>query len=848
VWYNGGHLEGGMSDKLNIHRALRPSAPSFAAAAAVCFAIALCLVLVPWNVASSQPLGQIDGTGTSQSAGWFEGSALLGGPLTGLDAVISALALIALLILAARYRGTSGVRWVIIVLSSVLAIRYLVWRGLFTLNVEEPVGFGLSLALFLAELYGFGGTLFFYMQTYKSTPRTIPLLDPMRCPTVDVFVTIFDEPVEVLKPTLVACKAMKYPADRKKVYVLDDGARAEVRQLAASLGCIYLSRSNRAHAKAGNLNHALAQSAGDIVVTFDTDHVPVRTFLTETLGAFEDEKVAFVQTPHYFSNPDIFQRNLRLENQLVNEQNLFFRVVQPGRDARNSAFYTGSGGIFRRRCLEEIGGFATESVTEDIHTSILLHAKGYRSIFFNKVLTSGLAPETYTSFLTQRQRWARGAFQIFLSRHNPLLIPGLTMTQRLDYFASMYYFLHGPARLIYITAPLALLLFGHYVIFADPWTLLTLYATAYAGTVVAFSTLTRGYCNPFWADVYETVMSFYLTGTVIGSMLFRKRSVFHVTPKGVRSGITVFRFLPSLPYLVLSVALAVGIGMGLVEIFQWHALDSAIVVSMLWAGYNLLVCATAAAVAREQPQRRTAPRLERDFSCQLVADSAILPAKAVDLSETGVRLVHNHPRSLPEAVEVRLVDTGSDQAAVKGRVVRNDLLDPNRAVVGIEFKNLSERQLRDVILQMYCDPSLWTQRPAADTSAWRSLFLLGTSLVHAFGKDIQSLRRRDPRSPLEIPCEVIARDVVLSGATENISQAGLLIRLREGSRTVPEVCSVRLIPGSDVLTFPGRIVWKAPKGMPVRAGVRLDERVSPFLISWMEFAKASRAGAGGTGR
>jgi hypothetical protein len=199
-------------------------------------------------------------------------------------------------------------------------------------------------------------------------------------------------------------------------------------------------------------------------------------------------------------------------------------------------------------------------------------------------------------------------------------------------------------------------------------------------------------------------------------------------------------------------------------------------------------------------------------------------------------------------VEVRLVDTGSDQAAVKGRVVRNDRMDADRAVVGIEFKDLSERQLRDVILQMYCDPSLWTQRPLADTSAWRSFFLLGTSLVHAFGKDIESLRRRDPRSPLEIPCEVIARDVVLTGATENISQAGLLIRLREGSRTVPEVCSVRLIPGSDVLTFQGRIVWKAPKGMPVRAGVRLDERVSPFLISWMEFAKASRAGSGGTGR
>jgi cellulose synthase (UDP-forming) len=833
-----------MSDKSYIHQALRPAAHVFGAIVVPCLAAVLCFILGPWSVAFGQPVGRIDEAGTVQAAGWFGGSALLGGTITLFDGVISVVALVALIILSARYRGTSRVRWVIIALSLVLAIRYLAWRGLYTLNIQEPLGFGLSLALFLAELYGFGGTLFFYLQTFNSTQRMMPPLDLGYCPSVDVFVTIFDEPVEVLRRTLVACRAMEYPSDRKKVYVLDDGGRADVRRLAASAGCIYLSRSNRVHAKAGNLNYALAQSDGDIVVTFDTDHVPVRTFLMETVGAFEDEKVAFIQTPHHFSNPDIFQRNLRLEGQLVNEQNLFFRVVQPGRDTRNSAFYTGSGGIFRRRCLEEIGGFATGSVTEDIHTSILLHAKGYHSIYFNKVLTSGLAPETYSSFLIQRQRWARGAFQIFLSRHNPLLIPGLTFAQRVDYFASMYYFLHGPARLIYIMAPLALLLFGHYVIFADSLTLLTLYGTAYVGTVVAFSTLTRGFCHPFWADVYETVMSFYLTGTIIGSILFRRRSVFHVTPKGIQSSRLIFRFLPSLPYLVLTCALAVGIGMGLVEIVRWRAIDSAIVVSMLWAGYNLFVCATAAAVARERPQRRMAPRLQRDFSCELVADSAILPAQVVDLSETGVRLVHNHPRSLPESVEVRLVRAVVGQPAVMGKVVRNDMLDANRAVVGIEFRDLSERQLRDVIIQMYCDPSMWDTRRDIDTSAWRSFLLLGSSLVHAFGKDIESFRRRDPRSLLEIPCEVISRDGVLSGATENISEAGLLIRLREGSRAVPDACSVRLIPGSDVLTFQGRIVWKAPKGMPVRAGVRLDERVSPFLISWMEFTKGSRVSVG----
>lgn len=780
---------------------------------------------------------------SGQSGGGFWQSALSGGPMTLLDAVLSGVGLAVLFILAARYRGPSRLQWWLIAISLGLSVRYLVWRGLYTLNTEEPLSLGLSLALFLAELYGFGGSLFFYLQIARPNQRTIPPVDSSRCPSVDVFVTIFNEPVEVLRRTLVACQAMEYPADRKTVYVLDDGGRQEIRVLAASLGCVYLSRSIRDHAKAGNLNHALKHSAGDIVVTFDTDHVPVRTFLLETIGAFDDPQIAFVQTPHYFSNPDIFQRNLRLEGKLVNEQDLFFRVVQPGRDRHNSAFFTGSGGIFRRRCLEDINGFATHSVTEDIHTSILLHAKGYRSLYFNKVLTCGLAPETYSSFLTQRQRWARGAFQIFLSRHNPLLIPGLTWIQRVHYFASMYYFLLGPARLIYITAPLALLIFGRYIIDADPMTLLTFYLTAYVGTLVVFATLTRGFCNPFWADVYETVMSFYLTGTLIASMVLRRRSVFHVTPKGLRSSEPIFRLLPSLPYLLLTGCLAVGIGFGLVELLNWRAGNSAVIVSILWAGYNLIVCATASAVARERPQRRTAPRLERSFSCELSAGNGPIPAQTVDLSETGIRVLHNQPRSLPALIEIRLPQEGGAVSPVNGRVVRNDLLDDGKAVVGVEFSALSDQQLRSVILQMYSDPSTWEKSTAGDTSAWRSFVWLGASLFYAFGRpDIKSFRRRDPRSPLQIPCEVISRDVVLSGATENISEAGLLVRFRDVSGAVPEACSIRLIPGSDVVTLRGRVVWKAPKGLPVRAGVQLDERVSPFLLSWIEFAKSSHAG------
>jgi cellulose synthase (UDP-forming) len=188
-------------------------------------------------------------------------------------------------------------------------------------------------------------------------------------PTVDVMVTVVHEPLDILKRTLVGCVNQEYPKGRFTVYVLDDGHRDEVRELATSLGCAYLRRPDRSlHAKAGNLNHALKRSSGELLALFDVDHVPVTSFLKETVGFFQDPTVAFVQTPHHFYNPDIFQRNLHLEQELKNEQALFFRMVQSGRNRHNRAFFAGSSGLFRRSPLEEIGGFQTQTISEDLYT------------------------------------------------------------------------------------------------------------------------------------------------------------------------------------------------------------------------------------------------------------------------------------------------------------------------------------------------------------------------------------------------------------------------------------------------------------------------------------------------
>src|SRR3972149_6661784 len=279
--------------------------------------------------------------------------------------------------------------WLAALLSFIIGIWYLYWRLTATFNTEDNLARWISITVYSAEVYGFLAFIFFFLQVRKGPARIPPIIKTY--PAVDVFVTIYNESIEVLYRTIVCCQAMEYPEEKKKVYILDDGNRKEVKDLAERLNCVCLSRPTHEFAKAGNVNYGLAHSSGEIIAIFDCDHIPVRTFLTETVGYFRDPEVAIVQTPHYFYNPDSFQRNLRLEKELSNEQDLFFRVIEPGKDYYNSSFFAGSSGLFKRKALEEIGGI------QPCYTPVLLVVNPvadpalFLSFLLHPILASGLA-------------------------------------------------------------------------------------------------------------------------------------------------------------------------------------------------------------------------------------------------------------------------------------------------------------------------------------------------------------------------------------------------------------------------------------------------------------------------
>jgi cellulose synthase (UDP-forming) len=262
---------------------------------------------------------------------------------------------------------------------------------------------------------------------------------------VDVFVTVYGEPPETIRRTVEAALAM---TGRHRTWVLDDGHSDEVKDLAAELGCHYVRRLSSHGAKAGNVNHALTIAKGDFFAIFDADFVPHPDFLVETMPFFVGSDVAFVQTPQTYGNlHTVISRGAGYM------QTVFYKFIQPGRNHFNAAFCVGTNVVFRRTAIDDVGGMYTDSKSEDVWTSLMLHEAGWRSVYIPDVLAVGDAPETIEGYTKQQQRWATGGFEILLTR-NPLNPRRhLTADQRIMYLVTATHYLSGITPLLLLLVP-----------------------------------------------------------------------------------------------------------------------------------------------------------------------------------------------------------------------------------------------------------------------------------------------------------------------------------------------------------------------------------------------------------
>ncbi|WP_084127995.1 glycosyltransferase [Demequina sp. NBRC 110055] len=283
-----------------------------------------------------------------------------------------------------------------------------------------------------------------YGPSPEGDPRQWPLIVAGRRLTVDVFITVYGEDVDVIRRTAEAAIAIR---GRHRTWILDDGRSDEVRDMAAQIGARYVRRLSSGGAKAGNVNHALTIAKGDCFAIFDADFVPDPAFLEETVPFMVDEQVAFVQTPQAYGN-----LHTTVARGAAYMQAVFYRFIQPGRNRFNAAFCVGTNVLFRREAIDDVGGICTDSKSEDVWTSLHLHERGWRSVFIPEVLAVGEAPETIEAYSKQQLRWATGGFEILLT-HLPLASRKLTVDQRVQYFVTATFYLTGICPLLLILVP-----------------------------------------------------------------------------------------------------------------------------------------------------------------------------------------------------------------------------------------------------------------------------------------------------------------------------------------------------------------------------------------------------------
>lgn len=629
-------------------------------------------------------------------------------------------------------------------LSVLVTLRYFYYRTAYTINFDTWLNAIFSLLLYAAEMYAIATLMLAYFQTAKIRNRRsvdLSAIPQEQWLTVDVYIPTYNEDVEIVRKTVLGALALDYPADKKRVYVLDDGRaekfrqrRAQLQQMCEELGCTMLTRDNNDHAKAGNINTALHKTHGDLVLILDCDHIPSRPFLQETVGFFLNEKVALVQTPHWFYNPDPFERNLKTGGQVPVSNELFYKVLQKGNDFWNATFFCGSAAVIRREYVLQVGGIATETVTEDCHTSLRLHSTGYETVYYDKIMVAGLAPEKFSAYVGQQVRWARGMAQI-LRLENPLFNPKLKLSigQRLCYFSATSHFFFGFPRLMYAAAPSLFLLFGinsvrglglETLFYALPHIILSMQTNHIRYRHVRFS---------FWNEIYEFAMSFQAGIVTLLAMINPRLGSFNVTDKGLTVTERTFD-LDSIRYLVMLGAVT---GASLLAVPLWLILSprdtEAVMINTLWCVFNLLLVIAACLVAFEQPQLRRAHRLPRQLTAIVHSDDRSWTGKTVNVSESGALILLDVWPNIPDQIRVELVGDFGARALLDAEVVRGIATKKLQTLLAVNFVDISRTQLDDLNVVIFSDVQEWysQQRNQIDKPL-ESLRFISNSLMRAF--------------------------------------------------------------------------------------------------------------------
>jgi cellulose synthase (UDP-forming) len=635
-------------------------------------------------------------------------------PLTWPQQAVCGLLTLLISLALARSSDSYLITLSLMMMSMFCTFRYGYWRLTQTVRFfQDPANHWGALdaffimSLILAESYAFFILFLGYFQTIWPLRRA-PVALPEAAeewPHIDVLIPTYNEPLDVVRYTALGALNMDWPADKLHVYILDDGSRKEFEEFAFDAGIGYRTRPDNFHAKAGNINTALKSMTSPYVTIFDCDHVPTRSFLQMTIGwMLRDPNLAMLQTPHHFYSPDPFERNLGQFRVIPNEGELFYGIVQDGNDFWNATFFCGSCAVLRRTALDEIGGIAVETVTEDAHTSLRMQMNGWGTAYINIPQAAGLATERLSAHVGQRIRWARGMIQI-LRTDNPLFAPGLKFAQRLCYFNAMCHFLYAVPRLIFLSAPLIYLLLNHTNV-PGYWAAILAYAMPHLTlSSITNSRIQGEHRHSFWNEIYETVLSPYILLPTMMALVNPKLGKFNVTAKGGVVKRTFFDTRIAQPFLIMLVFNLIGLLIAIPRFFIWDRdRPGTVIMNTVWCFFNIIILGVCTAVAREMKQLRTTVRISIVTPVMArMADGRLIQGETIDMSSGGTSI------RFPETVD--FVPQTRVQLAFPLPSVNTELpstvISSEGPVLRVSFEELSIAEQEVLTMVLYSRADSW---------------------------------------------------------------------------------------------------------------------------------------------
>lgn len=679
--------------------------------------------------------------------------------------------ILALMLFLRKFGYVTRFRVFFLMLSAFLLLRYIWWRSFYTLGYNGLPDFIFMVLLYAAEIYGVViALLSFFVNVHPLTRESLPLdTSPDKLPHVDVLIPTYNEPTDLLEVTLRAALDMRYPGTHLKVYLLDDGGtlqkrtqaspekaaeaqhrHVELQELAARHGGIYLTRDKNLHAKAGNVNEALAHCHGDLVLILDADHVPTVDFLEKTVGFFQhDPKLYLVQTPHFFINPDPVEKNLNMFGRMPPENEMFYSVIQRGLDFWDGAYFCGSAAVIRRSHLDEVGGIGGVSITEDAETAMKLHARGYRSAYLNEPLISGLQPETFSSFIVQRLRWAQGMVQLFLLK-NVFLMKGLSVAQKLCYFSNTFYWFFSYARVMLLLAPMAYLVFGLRFYNANISEFFAYGFPAMLGAILTSDYMFGRYRWTLISELYEMLQSLFSLQAILLVIRSPRAPSFNVTPKGEHMEEDTISQLAG-PFYVIYTLVVTTMVIGIWRFFHDVEHRDVILSAIGWNVLNLIILNACIGVLYERRQRRTTPRVPTDMVGEIAlhlddaqtAPTGRLACRVIDISSGGAQLSFDAelaPRINKELNRLHVFNRALNRDSAVPVAVRNIFpsADKKSLVVGVQFTDRSVAGLSETVALSSGDSRRWADyrahRNQSRGIARSVLLIIQLGTVHAGGQ------------------------------------------------------------------------------------------------------------------